>query len=188
MNNQVRHVYYDKKTGKILSICTKDDSYEHGIKVPLSEVIDLLSGKSSFRDYLVGYKKMPNGKSKLGLVPNTDHAYSFKNNTFEWITETNKKTECTVTWNGKDNCWIFEIDDSVAESHNDMIAQRLVFFVTLEDDFDFLVRTIFISLEELLASKKVTVLFKTNIEKKIEKISISSKIMFKSYKLRIVNE
>lgn len=188
MVEQYRYVYYDKKTSKILSISTKDDSYEHGFKVPFDEVRDLLIGKTSFKDFIVGYKKTSDGKTKLGLIPNSDIGYAFKNNVFEWITDTAKKQECIVTWNGRDKYWEFEISDKASSAYQDMVAQKLVFFVTLEHDFDFLIRTVYVSLEELLASKKVIVPFKTNIESRIDKISISSKIVFKSYGLKVIYE
>lgn len=188
MNNQYRYVYYDKKTGKILSISMKDDTYEHGIKVPFDEVYDLLVGSASFSDYLVSYKKTPDGKTKLGLVVNSALGYAFKNNIFEWITSPAKNQECIVTWNSLDQCWEISLSEKVAATYQDMLSQKLVFFVTLEHDFDFLIRTIFISFEDLLASKKIIVPFKSSIEHKIDKISISSKIVFKSYGLRIVHE
>jgi hypothetical protein len=188
MNNQYRYVYYDKKTGKILSISTKDDTYEHGIKVPIEEVYDILVRTASFRDYLVGYKKGPDGKAKLGLIKNLELGYSFKNNIFEWITSTAKNQECIVTWNNPNQCWEITISEKAASVYQDLTSRKLVFFVTLEYDFDFLIRTIFISLDDLLASKKIIVPFISTFESKIDKISISSKIVFKSYGLRIIHE
>ena len=188
MDNQFRYVYYDKKTGKILSISTKDDSYEHGIKVPFDEVYNLLVGTESFNNYLVGYKKSSDGKTKLGLITNTDLGYAFKNNIFEWITSTAKNQECIVTWDNPNQCWEFTISEKAASAYQDLTSQKLVFFVTLEHDFDFLIRTIFISLDDLLASKKIIVPFISTVENKIDKISISSKIVFKSYGLRIIHE
>lgn len=188
MDNAFRYVYYNKKTGKILSISTKDPNYEHGIKVPFNEVINLLTGKEKFRDYLIGYKKDSNGKTKLGLVPNSDMGFVFKNNVFEWITESSKNAECTVVWNNILKSWEFVIDQDVIDAYQDFVAQKLVFFVTLENDFDFLVRTIYIPFEDLLLSGKITVPFTTKLETKIDKISISSKMVFKSYNLRILHE
>lgn len=188
MNNEYRYVYYDKKTGKILSISMKDDSYEHGIKVSFEEVRELLIGTESFKDFLVGYKKGTDGKTKLGLVTNSDLGYAFKNNIFEWITLPAKNQECIVTWNKPNQCWEISLSEKIVSTYQDMLGQKLVFFVTLEHDFDFLIRTIFISLEELLAAKKIIVPFKSLVENKIDKISISSKIVFKSYGLRIIHE
>jgi hypothetical protein len=188
MDNQYRYVYYDKKTGKILSISTKDDSYEHGIKVSFDEVYDLLVGTVPFSNFIVSYKKSSDGKTKLGLVKNSDFGYVFKNNIFEWITSTAKNQECIITWDKPNQCWEISLSDSAVSVHQDTSSQKLVFFVTLEHDFDFLVRTIFIPFDDLLASKKIVVPFISTVENKIDKISISSKIVFKSYGLRIIHE
>lgn len=184
------YVYYNKKSGKILSIGNeKDDTYEYGIESTWAEVEKLIDGSWSFNDYLVGYKRQADGTSVLAVVPNTEQGYIFKNNIFEWITDSNDAAECIVTWNGPNQCWDFSLSESVrvvyAES---LLVPKLVFFVTLETDFDFLVRTIFVETLDLISSEKISVPFTTNVEKKINKISISSKLIFKTYGLKIINE
>lgn len=188
MDNQFRYVYYDKKTGKILCISMKDDSYEHGIKVPFEEVKQLLIGTESFKDFLIGYKKNADGKTTLGLVTNSDLGYAFKNNIFEWISSPAKNQECVVTWDQPNKCWEIGLSEKAASANQYISSQQLVFFVTLERDFDFLIRTIFLPFDDLLAAKKIVVPFKFEMENKINKISISSKIVFKSYGLRIIYE
>jgi hypothetical protein len=180
-------VYYNKKSGKILSIGNeRDDSYEYGIEATWAEVEKLIDGSWSFNDYLVGYKRQPDGSSVLAVIPNTEHGYNFKNNIFEWITDTNEKAECTVAWNGPSECWEFSLNDSVkAVYNNSLLIPKLVFFVTLETDFDFLIRTIFVDSLDLISSKQISVPFTTKIEKRIDKISISSKLVFKTYGLKI---
>ena len=69
-----------------------------------------------------------------------------------------------------------------------VLTPKLVFFVTLETDFDFLIRTIFIDTQDLLSSKYLAIPFISTLETKIDKISISSKLVFQTYKLRIVHE
>ena len=188
MDNQFRYVYYDKKTGSILAISPKDDSYECGIKVPFDEVYDFLSRKSSVDDFMVGYRKDSSGKTKLGLITKTSAGYAFKNNIFEWINTPAKNQECIVTWDKPAQCWEFNISEKAALAYQNLTSQKLVFFVTLEHDFDFLIRTIFIPLDSLLTSKKITIPFTSAIENKIDKISISSRIIFKSYGLRTIHE
>lgn len=186
-DNLTHYVYFDKKSGRILSVGNeKDTRFEHGIRVPFDDVKHFLDDTWKFKDYLVGYSKDLEGNSILTIVPNTDQGYAFKNNIFEWITE-NDKAECIVTWNKNDKCWSFGLNRDVGE-YDELLAPKLVFFVTLENDFDFLVRTIFIDLQELLSSKEIRVPFESNVENKIEKISISSKLVFKSYGLRINND
>jgi len=184
------YVYYDKKTGRILSVGNeKDDSYEYGIESTWTEVENLISGAWSFKDYLVGYKRRSDGSSILAIVPNTEQGYIFKNNIFEWITDLNEKAECVVTWNGPNKCWDFSLSESVRAVYGDsLLVPKLVFFVTLETDFDFLIRTIFIETLELTASEKISIPFTTKMEHKIDKISISSKLIFKTYGLKILYE
>ena len=56
-----------------------------------------------------------------------------------------------------------------------------MFFVTLESDFDFLIRTIFIEPYELRTKKKIIIPFETEYEKDVDKISIASKLSLQSY-------
>lgn len=184
------YVYYDKKTGKLLSVGNeKDPQYEYGIEVEFSEIESLLDGTARFKDFLIGYKRLSDGSSKLAVVPNTEQGYTFKHNIFEWITEANKSTECIVTWNGPVKSWEFSLSDKAKKTYEDsLLVPKLVFFVTLESDFDFLVRTIFLEAMDLISSEKITVPFESNIENKIDKISISSKLVFKTYGLKIIHD
>lgn len=183
------YVYFDKKTGQILSVGNEPEpKFEHAIKTSFEEVEGFLTNKWKFRDYLVGYKRNQDGISNLAIVPATDQGYAFKNNVFEWITETSERVECLVTWNGPNKCWDFSIDDKIKNYYDVVVAPKLVFFVTLENDFDFLIRTIFINLADLISSDMISFPFESKIENKIDKISISSKLIFKSYGLRILHD
>lgn len=184
------YVYYDRKSGRLLSVGNeKDDSYEHGIETTFDEVEKLIDGSWSMKDYIINYKRQLDGTLKLAIIPNTDQGYIFKNNIFEWITEADDKAECQVTWNGKDKCWDFSLSPAIKTVYSDsLLAPKLVFFVTLETDFDFLVRTIFVETINLMASDKISVPFTTNLEHRSDKVSISSKLVFKTYGLRVINE
>jgi hypothetical protein len=188
-NNLTHYVYYDKKTGQLLSVGNeKDTNYDYGFKIAWEEAEPFITGKHIFRDYVVGYKKTPSGKSELAIVPVTDQGYAFKNNVFEWITPTNKPVECQVTWNKPNASWEFSIDRKLTDSYDAVLSPKLVFFVTLETDFDFLIRTIFIDLADLISTEIISVPFESAIEQKIDKISISSKLVFKSYGLKVIYE
>jgi hypothetical protein len=183
------YVYFDKKTGQILSVGNEPEpKFEHAIKTSFEDVEGFLTGKLKFKDYLVGYKRNENGIANLAIVPTTDQGYAFKNNVFEWITETTERVECLVTWNGPNKSWDFKLDERNKDYYDVVVAPKLVFFVTLEDDFDFLIRTIFINLADLITSDKLSFPFESTFEKKIDKISISSKLVFKSYGLRIIHD
>jgi hypothetical protein len=189
MTELTHYVYFEKKTGQILAVTNEvETKFEHAIRKSFDDIEGFLTGRWHFKDYLVGYKRNADGVSSLDVVPSTDLGYAFKNNVFEWITENDQQVECLVTWNGPKKTWNFKIDNRVKDYYDVIVSPKLVFFVTLEDDFDFLIRTIFISLSDLIASDVVSIPFASNIENKIDKISISSKLVFKSYGLRIQHE
>lgn len=183
------YVYYDKKTGAILS-ATNEKSlvFEHGIEVDFSEVEGLLTGTCDFKDYIVGYKRLADNSTVLAILPIGNDGYTFKNNVFEWISE-NPHAECMVEWNGPLAMWTVSLTDAVKNTYKDYIStSKLVFFVTLESDLDFLVRTIYVDVQHLLASNSIKIPFTTSLEHKINKISISSKLVFKSYGLKVIYE
>lgn len=184
------YVYYDRKTGALISVGNeKDDRYDHGIETTFDEVEKIIDGSWSMKDYVVSYKRQLDGTLKLAIIPNTDQGYIFKNSLFEWITEVNDKAECQVVWNGKNRCWDFSLSPAIKVVYSDsLLAPKLVFFVTLETDFDFLVRTIFVETIDLMSSAKLSVPFTTNFEQHSDKVSISSKLVFKTYGLRIIHE
>ena len=185
------YVYYDNKTGTIFSITNeKSDKYEHGIEVPFDEIEKFLSGEYQFKDYVVGFKKLPNNKTVRGILPATDSTAGFRHNVFEWINDTsNKDAELFVEWDFPNKSWNFLLNSFLKKSiANEILLSKLVFFVTLETDFDFLIRTIFIDIKELLDNDRVSVAFVSNKEHDITKISISSKLVFRSYGLKIINE
>lgn len=182
---QKYYVYYDKTSGAILSASNeKSSQYEYGIELPFEDVEKLLSGEWKFSDYMVGHIK-----GKYSIISNTTPAYAFKHNLFEWIVEQDKETDCIVEWNSSRKSWIFSLSDRYKTTHNDvMVIPNLIFFVTMASDFDFLIRTISVDMQTLLVSPNFEVPFESSIENQIDKISISSKLVFKSYRLQITND
>lgn len=183
------YVYYDKKTGAILSATNeKSTVFDHGIEVDFSDIEGLLSGKDDFKDLVVGYKRLANNSTVLAVLPSGVSGVTFRNNVFEWIEE-NPHADCIVEWNGPKSSWKVSLVSAVKNTYTDYIlTSKLVFFVTLESDLDFLVRTIYIDLQYLLDQKSVEIPFNTSLEHKIDKISISSKLVFKSYGLKVIHE
>ena len=183
-------MYYDKKSGEILSVTKEKSSrYEYGLTTTYEEVEHFLNGTWHFRDYVVGYKRLANNKTALSIIPVDDQSFVFRNNVFEWITKTKKDTDLVVEWNGPSKEWYFYLGKKFKEKYEDNIfTPKLVFFVTLETDLDFLIRTIYIELQDLITRDKVAVPFDSNIEQHIDKISIGSKLVFKSYGLKVIHE
>ena len=184
------YVYYDKKTGEIFSVTNeKSNEYEHGIEVEYNDVQKFLTGEWRSIDYKVGYKDT-NDKSSLTIL-NSDYFYldyNFKNRTFSWI-DKNNSAECIVEWDGPNHSWNFSLTDEFKKTYNNnVIETQLTFFVTLSNDFDFLIRSMFIKMTDILSLDKVVIPFDSNLENKINKITIGTKTVFKNYGLRIVHE
>lgn len=183
------YVYYDKKTGNILSVTNEKSSrYEYGIEVPFADIEKFMLGEWKFQDYTIGYKN-PDDRSTLGVLSRDHLGYTFKNNMVEWVTEQPKNADCIVEWDKVNKCWNFYLDDEFKKTYNNTILDtQLMFFVTLETDFDFLIRTIFVKISKLLSDKVVSLPFESNLEMDINRISISTKNVFKSYKLKVIND
>lgn len=182
------YAYYDKSTGDLISVTNeKSTTHDHGIEITETEYTRLVTGQESFSRYKVGYAKNTEGKTELSLVPVTDLGYAFRSNMFEWITdEPTSDTELVVTWNGKEKQWNFSLSKDCKDKFTSELApSRLIFFVTLLTDFDFLIRTITIPTNDLLGQDTVTVKFDTQLENKINNISIATKLLFNTYGLKV---
>jgi hypothetical protein len=186
---QKYYLHYDQKTGKILSISNeKTEKDEHSLEVSFEEYADFIHEVKKAQDHIIGYAKDNEGKNKLVAIPSADQHYGFRNNVFEWITEPpNKTTELIVTWNGSTNEWVFQLSDLAKKRVSKGMVTTTVFFVMLENDFDFLIRSMLIDVSDLIENSQIHIPFISNIEHQIKKISISSKIYFQSYGL-IINE
>ena len=173
---QTYRCYFDIKTGDILAISNEESSqYESGIIIDYPLYEKFVTGMEQFKDWVVTRTKNPDSESGLELVPRMQQELFFKNNMFEWITaKSTKKTELTVHWSPNENMWIFLISNKVRQQYydNKYPMETLTFFITLETDFDFLVRTITINIKDLVLDK-VCVPFISSVEEKIDKIFFS---------------
>lgn len=180
------YVYYDNKTKRILSITNEASSvYENGLKVDFEDVEKFLNGTWHVKDFLVDYYA---GTSELGILSKVDQSVNFENNEFNLIYEKDGFAEFIVEWNKENKSWYFQLDPGYKATVNGVFNSGLTFFVTLESDHDFLIRTITIDADQLLSNFHVGVPFIESIEEDISKISISTRMIFKNYKLKVVNE
>jgi hypothetical protein len=180
------YAHYDKKTGEILSIGNESNPmYPNKIEIPQDEHDRFLYGHEKFSDYQIGYIRTSDNTTVLAISPRADQGYAFKNNVFEWISEPpTTSTELIVAWNT--TSWTFSISNACRERIKENVTiETIPFFVMLANDFDFLIRTIFINMQDLIALEKIEKPFESRIERDITKISIASKIVFQSYGLKI---
>jgi hypothetical protein len=180
------YVYYDGKTKGILSILSeKVDMYENAIEVTYEDIEKFLTGEWHIKDFKVDYLDY---SSNLSIIGNDDRGFDFKNSEFAIIDKTDDYAEFIVEWNLKKKTWTFKLDNSFRKTYNGMFNSKMPFFITLESDLDFLIRTIEIDAVDLKNKKGTVVPFEYDIELDINKISMASKMNFKNYALRIVNE
>lgn len=179
------YVYYDKKTGALLSVTNEESKeYEYGISVEFKEIEKLLTGEQKFNEFVV----RDNGNN-LELVPVENQGYVFKNNLTEQIVESDADADLVVEWNKNLAQWNFSLSSNYKKNYaGNITATKAIFFVTLENDFDFLIRTIVIDINDLLSSESIAVDFDSKFENDISKISISTRTIFKTYKLKVTHD
>jgi hypothetical protein len=180
--------YFNLESGELLAVSNElRPEYDYSITIPYDLFDAFITGLEQFKDWGVIKTKTLDNEYGVELVQKEFQGHTFRNNMFEWIVdEPGEHTELTVHWDKYNQQWIFIINDDARQRFYDgKIATKLVkFFITLENDFDFLIRTIDITLTSLI-SDKVVVPFETNLESQIDQISISSKTVFDSYGLKV---
>lgn len=181
------YIHYDKKTGEILSVGSEISTiHKNRIEVSQEEHDRFLHGHEKFHDWQIGYIRTSDNKTVLALTPKSTKGYVFKNNVFEWIENPpTKNTELTITWNKENACWDFLLSKSAKKRLQDNPADNLIFFVMLANDFDFLIRSIVLTTQDLISFESISRPFESKLEYDISKISIASAIYFQSYGLKI---
>jgi hypothetical protein len=182
------YLYYDMTTGNLLALTNeKQTGYDYELIVPYEIYDKFVSGREQFKDWVVVRTKNPDVASGMEIVPRNEQEIYFKNNVFEWIKDKpTEDTELSIHWAEFEKMWIFLISDSARQRLYDkeITKYEIVFFVTLESDFDFLVRTIKFNISDLILDK-VCIPFEKSLEYKIDKISISTRAIFSSYGLSV---
>ena len=184
----VYRIYFNLETGELLAasnqVCPE---YDYSLIVQYEQYEAFVSGKEEFKNWSAVKTKTFDNEYGVELVQKEFQGHSFRNNMFEWIIDLpTTSTELIVHWDEFNNQWIFIMSNGARQKvYDKKISTKIVkFFITLEHDFDFLIKTIDIELHDLL-SDKVVVPFTTTLETQIDKISISSKTVFDSYGLKV---
>ena len=184
----VYRIYFNLETGELLAASNEvRPEYDYSLTVQYDQYESFVSGNEEFKNWSAVKTKTFDNEYGVELVRKEFQGHTFRNNMFEWIVDPpTPSTELTVHWDELNNQWIFMISNGARQRYYDkQIATKIIkFFITLENDFDFLIKTIDIELHDLL-SDKVIVPFTTTLESQIDKISISSKTVFDSYGLKV---
>ena len=186
---QTYYAYFDPITEKFFSTSNvHNPAHSHYAIVDKYIHKDICSTKLKLADCILDKQVDFDGKITYKLVtPQLSNEFNFQNNLLEWIIDKPvKTTEFIIEWNKLDRKWMFYVTDEGRKIlDGGMYDSTLVFFVMLETDFDFLIRTFYIKLHDILKLGRLGFDFESKMEDDIHKLSISTRRFFNSYGLKI---
>lgn len=185
------YVYYDIDTGAIISVSNElKDTYPNKLIVDYSIYDSFVSGKELFSNWVVIRSKNPDLVDCMELVPKYEEQIYLKNNLFIWMPPADSDeddTELRTKWNSDESQWDFSIGSSlITKVHNNkfVLPAEISFYVTLNNNLDFLIREIKFNPRDLL-SGRVSIPFEFEDEYQISKIGLATRRIFNSYSLVI---
>ena len=187
------YAYYDIETKQLLSVTNqKITLYKDYLEIDFDTYEKLVTGKEKFSDYLLGL--VDEGYvTSLQLVALKETATRFKNTMLDVIKEqpatTGETPELLVEWHESNKVWNFFLSvDGQSRFKHKTNNEKLLFFVILETDYNFLIRTIVLDKQQLCVNECVGVAFEHALELDISKISIATTLVFRSKQLRIAHD
>jgi hypothetical protein len=183
------YAYFNPETEKFHSSSNVLDlSLTHYAKITEDDHRDICLGKLKLVDCILDKQVDFDGSIiyKL-LTPQLYNEFNFQNTLLEWVSDIpNSDTNFVIEWNKSDRQWMFYVTDEGRKIlDGGMYDSTLVFFVMLETDFDFLIRTFYIKLHDILKLGRLGFDFESKMEDDIHKLSISTRRFFNSYGLKI---
>jgi hypothetical protein len=181
--------YFNPETDSIFLVTNMPhDEHTHYAVITKDEHADLCNGKLKFSDCIIDRQIKLNGDVEYKmLTKQTASEFNFKNKSLEWIKSApTDSTQFVIEWSKESKSWTFCVAEPGRKIlEGAMYDSTLVFFVMLETDFDFLVRTFYIKLHDVLKAGKIVYEFESAFEENIAKLSIASNHFFESYGLKI---
>jgi len=182
------YAYFDPLTDKVFLVTAEQHpAHKYFAKITKDQHAEITSDKVKFEDCIIDRVVQSDGsiEHKL-LTKQMSDEFSFKRNSFLWITEpVDANTEFVVTWNKENKQWRFHVTDagrSVLSGAS--YDNTLVVFVTLSTDLDFLVRTFYIRIHDVLKAGEIIFDFESTLESHIENLSVSTKKFFTYYGIK----
>lgn len=181
------YVYYLDDNSIVAVTNYKNTDYTNSIEVDFDQYERLVTGKDKFEDFHVGTVVDEAGNATLGIVSHRlllDH--SFKNRLLPWIDTESDTHDISIVWDEGNQHWMFSASKNLKERYtsNQLPVTEILFFVTLGNDPNFLIRTINIGLKDLITDP-IFAKFNTTWESTIDSISITSNLAELSYSLNV---
>lgn len=181
------YAYYDK-VGNITAVSNQLlEEHDTFIQITYEIFENFVTCREIFSNWVVNKTKNSSNDFGVELVLRSQQSATFKNNMFEIIQEIpDEDPEVTVHWDGYYKRWIFVLSDKARQRiyDNEIGSKVVTFYIAYEHSFDFLIRTIEIQIESLIADK-VIIPFAHKIEEEYSKINVSTRSVFGSYNISI---
>lgn len=181
-------VYFDKKTGQIQSITTKEkanlDTY---FSTTLNEVEDFISGTKNLIDYKVVYDLK---KSNYLIVHQNEKIVLDVDNLVHQIKSADS-AQLIVTKNNKAKSWQFYIDNQLTKQNNvnaSILDETLWFSITQKNNPNILYRHFTVSLKELTEKETIDIDFNSQEELDLSSYSVYTNRRLVSYAKREIND
>jgi len=175
----VYYVYFTD-AGKIDAITNeKRNSTSLGfITVDYKRVEQFLTGTENFIDYVVSLAD----KDTPMIVKKTEDAGVNTNWLVNIQSLTTDNATLNIVWNSFNKSWDFSIQESYKQQISSLnLNAQLLFFVTLKQNANFLVRIINIDMKELLDADQIQIPWISNAERDFSRLFVSTKRFFDSY-------
>jgi hypothetical protein len=181
--------YFNPETLQITCVSNNTEPQEeHFVEMPLEDYLLIGQAKKNMHDYKINRTVNFDGTVAYQLMTQQIfEEYNLKSKSFVWVKDkVSNLSEFVVEWSGTNKTWTFRITDQGRQFlSGPQYDSTIVIFLTLETDFDFLIRSFYLRIHDLLKSGKIVYDFESNIENKIDNISVVTKKMFNLYGLKI---
>lgn len=175
-------IYYDRETGNIIAITNEplDNGYPN-VKIDFEKIERFLNGKDNFIFYRVEFDE----EDAIKFVNKKESPIAFKSNIIEYVRVIEDNTAILqVTWHT--DKWAFTVNKEFLNNpRSKSLNSKINFFVTKEDNINFLIRSIEIKIKDLVTTESVDIPFTTVEESNITEIAMFTLPFFESYGMTI---
>lgn len=175
------YVYFEEN-GDISSVSNeKKEGRTNFLEFDYSDVEQFITGTEN----IINYRLSLMDKDTPALVEKSQNLFDSNKSIFTPIeVKDTANSTLTIVWNYKDSQWEFNLEPTYKDKLRTLgLNTTLSFFIALDRNVNFLVRTIRIDMRELTTTPTVVVPFLTDAERDLTTISVSSKRFFDSYGL-----
>jgi hypothetical protein len=173
------YVYF-LEGGKIDAITNekRENSAVNFIKVEYNRIEKFLVGKENFSEYIVSLID----KDTPVIVKPSESINANTHWLLKIIDQPTDNTTLTVVWNNVNKTWKFSINESSrAQIKQIGLTAQLLFFITFNNNPNFLIRTISIDILDISNTEAIEIPWISASEQDYYSISVSTRRFFESY-------